>query len=197
MRGDRQILRSYDSSAAVDELLSLLRLLVGNAHQPEGIGPVAGPVMLRTKPDVALLVFFLVIPTQRVSAALRGLFIEPDRREQPPCSLNPLHRRLLALVLHHLDTETSRANVILELVSGQVIDRGPVMRKIAAGRTVAILSEPLEMSAQWLADLLVVVQHADLRADELGNPDRGGVPRAYVPEALVFHQRVGSDFRYP
>src|SRR4249919_414585 len=134
----RASLMSNNSSRGIDDFLRFSRYLVGDAHQPEGIGAVAGPVMLRTKPDVALLVFFLVIPAQRVSAALRGLFVEPDRREQPPCSLNPLHCRLLALVLDDLDTEAGRPDVILELVSGQMVYSGPVMGKVTAGVGVAV-----------------------------------------------------------
>src|SRR5690606_26764275 len=50
------------------------------------------------KADVALVVFLLVIPAERVSQPFRSILVEPDGGEQAAGGLYAGHRRALALV---------------------------------------------------------------------------------------------------
>ena len=73
-------------SAVVLVIVEVVRRLVGHAHHAERIGAVRGPVVLRSKADVAGLVVFLMVPAERIETWRAGLCIEPDRREEPSAS---------------------------------------------------------------------------------------------------------------
>src|SRR5690606_38689496 len=91
------------------------RLLVGNAHETEGIGGMARPVVLWTKPNIARLVFAFMIPAQRINAASAFFGVEPDTRKQATACLDTLKRCALALVLDRLSAiEASPLDMVHE-----------------------------------------------------------------------------------
>ena len=100
------------------------------------------------------------------------------RGEEPTARLDTLQSGSLALVGYRGDEEAGRAHVVLEADRGDGVLPRPVMRQIAFGVAVAVRAQPFAMRFQRLAGGLVVIEHPDLAADELGDPDRRRVSDA-------------------
>src|SRR5690554_6181656 len=93
----------------------LAGLFVGNTHHAEGVSAVARPVMVGAKPDVAVVLrFLLVIPAKGLAPGFGTDFIEPDGAEHAPGRFNAHASRALALVLDHLNGVASGFKGALE-----------------------------------------------------------------------------------
>src|SRR6516225_1980778 len=131
--------------------------------------------MFWSEADVALLVLDLVIPAEALAAALRLAGMEDHLREVALGGLDPLPGGALALVGNDLDGEAGLAESGFIGGGEHLVAGGAVVRQDAVGAAVAVGPQPVGMEAELLADRLVVLQQADLAADELDDPDGAGV----------------------
>src|SRR4051794_26364052 len=76
------------------------RCLVADRHQPQRIGGMARPIMLRPEADIANVVLPFVVKPDRVATGFGRCLVPPDLRTQAPQRLDPHHDRAPALVLH-------------------------------------------------------------------------------------------------
>src|SRR6185312_8159782 len=103
---------------------------------------MAGPVMLRTKTDIAIFIPALVVVAQGIAASLGRRLVEPYLREYPPNGLNAHHRRALALVLDRRQREVRVAEMILVPLVGDVVLVHPVVGQLGLYCLVTILAQP-------------------------------------------------------
>src|SRR6185312_1042461 len=127
---------SYDSPVVVRQRFIPIRsglaedLLRANRHEPKGIRAMAGPIVVRSKPDVAHVVLLLVVPAQSVQTRLGSGFVEPDGRKDAPACFDARLGSAFALIRYDLDFvagrfQRRRIRDIEHLVVGLPVMREP------------------------------------------------------------------------
>ena len=158
---------------------------------------MARPIVIRPQPNVSLIVAVLMIISQRIAARLGCRRVEPHFREDAAHRLDTQSSRALALVLDRVFTLESRLAQMIDIpLAGDVVLVDAVVRKRADGILPAARPQLVDVVGQHLADALQIIQHKDLLAGELDDPDRHRVRRraaaAQIPIGPDWQQRIGS-----
>ena len=150
--------------------------------------------MFGTEVDQTLLISLGVIGAERVDAGLRRRLIEPDAWKQPPRRLNALCGCGSALVGHDLRLKAGSLQLAFVRHGMHFVVRGAIVWQHHQRVFVLVFAQPLDVSRERLPLRLVVVEHSDLAADKLRNPDYGIVGLCAgatdIPECLERQQRL-------
>ena len=168
----------------------------------EGVGCMTRPVMLRSKPNIAVLVSSLMIIAKGIAPSFGRSLVELTAGENASSCFDPHHRRASAGVLDRRFTlKASLSPVIDVALTRDVVGRNTVVRKVDDRVLPAATSQLGGVISQRLSDTLDVIKKPDLTTDELAHPDGhriGAVSGATdIEERLHRQHRIDSDVPDP